>query len=909
MLLYQDLPLLVVGSLLLLGAMGYYCGSLSFAALALLQVLLAVPFAYGIFVLIFRFPFFPFLNLTGIYMCVGIGADGVFVFLNAYKHALRAPGRANTRHDVECVAVATTLAQAGASTLVTSLTTAGAFLAAAGSPIPSIACFGVFCCLIVLCDWLLMTTYLSALLVVQFRKRGAAAKPDHQQFRVLQSIIRLIVTQQRRATLCVVLLLCAGLLLGAQYISPGFPHPTTHEMQLLPDRSGIEAYCCVGPRVQLDFHQDSGKDSVHYVHLVFGSRMVDNGDGWDPEGYAPGELHERFDMTSVAAQVYLLNLCFQARAAPWYGAQPRQPWDSLPWTRHAHKRNNPCLIEALVDAAAEPCGRFQDMSDCCGISTRFFPYDPHDMHTCLGAFARQLSNTFIREDVWSDEEVLSGGPLRAGYREDELPGVWFDPAMSLPTPRIIKLSFATSMRTSTLAGDAYASVEHFYSTARNWSEPILLKAPPELAGGFFSPGDSLAQFAMQAAMVETAYQSIYISLGVAAAVLFFTIPNLVVCASVTVTVLLATGAATGCVILMGWQLGIIESIIVTCGVGMACDFATHVGFSFLELSLRHDPPTQSPGLIHSTASSTASPLSAAALSTAIMGTTMCFGGTIFMQRFGVFISLLVILSWTFAFFFLLPLLSLLGRAVPAGGFRPWRLVRTLVAVTALFVTFFLVLPLLAILKSAQKLSTILPCFLSPMSFASCSMGVLETHGFYLAGGRVQPGCSTEAADNITMPSIAERRVTCDGLHGDTHAACLVMFKSQKRERHMGRMRRCSWYAEPRITHRWLRRTSPHPETRPHACVVEEDNGSWLFVRIGPALTTGGYSWDTLFSNFNRSMLARWRRPDGSIWVSDHVLGSSDEFGELIGNPPLHQHHYHLYYENNVARMVLNNHGE
>ena len=45
------------------------------------QILLSLVFAYGIFVALLGFPFFPFLCFTGVYICMGIGADDVFVFL------------------------------------------------------------------------------------------------------------------------------------------------------------------------------------------------------------------------------------------------------------------------------------------------------------------------------------------------------------------------------------------------------------------------------------------------------------------------------------------------------------------------------------------------------------------------------------------------------------------------------------------------------------------------------------------------------------------------------------------------------------------------------------------------------------------------------------------------------------
>ena len=62
--------------------------------------------------------------------------------------------------------VGAALAEAGGATLVTSLTTAGAFFSTVVSSITSIRCFGVFCGLVVLSDWLLMVSYVPALVCV-----------------------------------------------------------------------------------------------------------------------------------------------------------------------------------------------------------------------------------------------------------------------------------------------------------------------------------------------------------------------------------------------------------------------------------------------------------------------------------------------------------------------------------------------------------------------------------------------------------------------------------------------------------------------------------------------------------------------------------------------------------------------
>ena len=45
--------------------------------------MLALLLAYSVYVALFRLPFFPTLNLTGAFVCIAIGADDVFIFLQA----------------------------------------------------------------------------------------------------------------------------------------------------------------------------------------------------------------------------------------------------------------------------------------------------------------------------------------------------------------------------------------------------------------------------------------------------------------------------------------------------------------------------------------------------------------------------------------------------------------------------------------------------------------------------------------------------------------------------------------------------------------------------------------------------------------------------------------------------------
>ena len=64
-------------------------------------------------------------------------------------------------------------------------------------------------------------------------------------------------------------------------------------------------------------------------------------------------------------------------------------------------------------------------------------------------------------------------------------------------------------------------------------------------------------------------------------VLIVVTQNIIVAIYTTLTVLLIMMCVAGILVLMGWEQGIMESIIISCGIGMACDFAAHLMLKLL----------------------------------------------------------------------------------------------------------------------------------------------------------------------------------------------------------------------------------------------------------------------------------------------------------------------------------------
>lgn len=59
------------------------------ATFGFLQILLNLGVGYGIYMGVMFLPFFPFLNLVGIFVVVGIGADDIFVFMDCWKQTVK----------------------------------------------------------------------------------------------------------------------------------------------------------------------------------------------------------------------------------------------------------------------------------------------------------------------------------------------------------------------------------------------------------------------------------------------------------------------------------------------------------------------------------------------------------------------------------------------------------------------------------------------------------------------------------------------------------------------------------------------------------------------------------------------------------------------------------------------------
>ena len=122
-----------------------------------------------------------------LYIVLAIGADDVFVFMDAYKQSFYVRELLHPRHpalpktppaayrpqagekvnkDLE-TRMSWVYRRAGLAMLITSLTTCAAFVAtAASSPIPTLQNFGIFAAAVIMIDYILVMTFLCSAVVI-----------------------------------------------------------------------------------------------------------------------------------------------------------------------------------------------------------------------------------------------------------------------------------------------------------------------------------------------------------------------------------------------------------------------------------------------------------------------------------------------------------------------------------------------------------------------------------------------------------------------------------------------------------------------------------------------------------------------------------------------------------------------
>uniref|UniRef100_A0A182W1K9 SSD domain-containing protein n=1 Tax=Anopheles minimus TaxID=112268 RepID=A0A182W1K9_9DIPT len=629
--LLRDGWLIGLGGIFVVLCMWLYTGSLFVTLMTVVAVTFSLGIAYFIYSFIFELTFFPFMNLLAVIVVVGIGADDAFIFLKIWQCTIAdrmkcgggivipiVPSTSSCNSEASGTGtrgasdtlveiMGSTLRHAALSMLVTSLTTAAAFYASYVSSITAVRCFG----------------------------------------RVEDAIIDLIITLP---WLWITLLGTIGIMSGVLVLHwPKLRLPDSPDFKLFISNHPFERYDSVY-KDMFWFEKMYTTTETFKIPLrfVWGVLPVDRGNFLDPE--QRGELYfdESFNMSAPESQQWLLQFCRRIKNQTFYQ------------TSYGLLLPN-CFIENFISWMARRCNDSMgeiDRTPCCEISP--FPFTPDIFDQCLPESISSLYETpreFFIPGVAGPKFDRSSFLAAGGQQEM---GSVARPSQNA-NDKIVK-AVVIEYESTQIFTMSYHEIESFVRTVERWLAEQLHDAPATMANAWFI--SELEFFDLQDTLSTGTMVAIAMAMAVALLVLMLVTLNVLISLYAIVTVTLTILTTVAMLVLLGWKLNVLESVAVSTAIGLAVDFSLHYGVHY-RLSTEPDRCSSTRFSLQRMLGPTAM----AAITTGIAGALMLPSSVLAYIQIGVFLVIVMSISWLYATFFLMSLLRLIGPQYGFGQFR------------------------------------------------------------------------------------------------------------------------------------------------------------------------------------------------------------------------------------------------
>ena len=639
----KDMAWIFIAMLVVWFVMWIYTASLFLTFMTMVSVMFSLAIAYFIYTMVFKVEFFPFMNLLAIVILLGIGTDDVFIYSRAWTMA-KLEKNVGTLEKV----ISDTLKHAALSMFVTSLTTACAFYANYVSDITALKCFGIYTGTAILINFGMMLTWIPASIVIQDKwcsdcwlcysydslahRNGILYKALKFPAKIyamiedsarifFEKILAWIVIKLRILWILIFGGLGACSIVIVLYY-PKMKLPASNQFQVFAEAHPFEVYD-IQMKDQLWFEkvfQDS--TGTMPITIVWGVKAVDNGNHLDPFSEGSLEYESSFSVSTKEAQSWLLNFCAAVRSLNIY-------------QHESGPQLSNCFIENFKRFMERECTgvRGENLEPCCASST--FPYPADVFDRCLMLWIPMLTQS---KGIYPSTNRIAGPRYSAETGE--------------------KLALIVEFYSQIPFSFNYKDIGEFYEEVESMMTRELEEAPTEMQKAWFTSHFDF--YDLQASISSGTPFAIGVSLAIATLVAFMTTLNVLVTLYAMASIALSIFATVACLVLLGWELNILESVTISVAVGLSIDFTLHYGMAY-----RLAPDLDKAMRVNSATSRQGAPIAMAALTTFLAGALMMPSTILAYRQLGTFLMLVMLISWLYSNFFFLSLLKAIG---PEGGF-------------------------------------------------------------------------------------------------------------------------------------------------------------------------------------------------------------------------------------------------
>lgn len=177
-----------------------------------------------------------------------------------------------------------------------------------------------------------------------------------------------------------------------------------------------------------------------------------------------------------------------------------------------------------------------------------------------------------------------------------------------------------------------------------WITEELRYAPAGLSHGWFI--SNLEFYDLQDSLSGGTLVAMALSVAVAFSVMLLTTWNVIISLYAILSIAGTIFVTVGSLVLLGWELNVLESVTISVAVGLSVDFAVHYGVAY-----RLAPEPDREGKVIFSLSRMGSAIAMAALTTFVAGAMMMPSTVLAYTQLGTFMMLIMCISWAFATFF------------------------------------------------------------------------------------------------------------------------------------------------------------------------------------------------------------------------------------------------------------------
>ena len=520
-----------------------HTGSLFISSFSMLQIIFSMPFAFLIYKFVFGINYFTQLHGCAIFLALGIGADDIFVFTDAWKQSKLIPELTNKQHRLEFTFRRTMIA-----VFNTSFTTTVAFLATAISPAMPISSFGIYAALTIITNYIFVLVFTPNIVLVYHNyilPRCSCRRVVHNEssnhnisnlgcvYRCFQKIYYPCINASIRKVKVVAITIITVLLgygIFSVYYATLLSPPVEQERWF----TGGHMFNGFVDSMTNDF-KTNNVNQYSEITIVWGIQGVNRKDynRWEPNDYRGiVEFVPDFDITTNNAQQHIENTCeliknYECDVDGCSGYPGRL----------AYPNNTVCYIQD-----------FNDWNSAILNNKKMYKTQLLDFR----------SNTRPKIELKTWKNYIGSVQNNVKY---------------------VALSFR-----STLKGlEPMKIKEPVYLLTEELIEKINENTPNELGNSFQDAGITWIWYDIERNLIRSMFNGLIICFPVSFLVLLTATHNWYLSIISIISIALVVSNVLGfCSYFMGWTLGIAETVAAVIVIGFSIDYTLHIGHMYQE---------------------------------------------------------------------------------------------------------------------------------------------------------------------------------------------------------------------------------------------------------------------------------------------------------------------------------------